>query len=109
MQNEKNQIKSLGEEGSEVSAQMGFKVKNKGIKAMNYIIEASTANPETRHGYERGNLSDYTITSSKQTVNQAIKMYWNHGYWVEVYNENTKELLAGPFNPDEMLPPIFLG
>lgn len=38
MRNEKNQTKSLGEEGSEVSAQMGFKVKNKGIKAMNYAI-----------------------------------------------------------------------
>lgn len=38
MQNEKNQTKSLGEEGSEVSAQMGFKNKSEGIKTMKYVI-----------------------------------------------------------------------
>lgn len=46
MQNEKNQTKSLGEEGSEVSAQMGFKVKNERNKTMNYVI-SKIANAST--------------------------------------------------------------
>lgn len=73
------------------------------VPAIKYCIEASTSNPATRQGYERDNLSDYETTHSKAEAKKWIEAYWRRGYWVEVFNDNNKELIAGPFNPDEAL------
>lgn len=84
-------------------AQPGAAVGPFTIPTIKYCIEASTSNPETRQGFERGNLHDYTITESKTEANKWIKAYWSRGYWVEVFNDNNKELVAGPFDPDKSL------
>lgn len=55
-------------------------------------------------GYVRGNLKTYRIVGSRTQANQCAVNFWMKGYWVEVYDKETGELLAGPLNPDEALP-----
>lgn len=78
------------------------------MTTVNFCIEASTSNPETRQGYERGNLADYTVTTYRPEVIRSANYFLWRGYWVEIYNDDTKELLAGPFDPDSPLPTIVL-
>lgn len=69
-----------------------------------FCIEASNSNPETRTGYERGNLADYSVTTERPKAANIARSYLRRGYWVEVYDDETKELLAGPFDPEQPEP-----
>ena len=71
---------------------------------MQFSIEASTTNPEMRQGYERDNLADYSVTTSRAKAAANASAYLRRGLWVEVYNDETKELLAGPLDPDQPTP-----
>jgi len=74
------------------------------LRGKTFCIEASVSNPERRQGHARANLADYTTTGSCSAVAQVAARYHALGYWVEVYNDRTKELVAGPFSPDEPFP-----
>ncbi|EMP3151658.1 hypothetical protein WDX82_005115, partial [Salmonella enterica] len=69
-----------------------------------YRVEASATNPETRTGYERANLHDYRVAIFRDKANRYARTFWNEGYWVEVYDNETNELLAGPIDPDAAFP-----
>lgn len=69
-----------------------------------FVVEASNTNPATRHGYERGNLADREVHAAREQANQRTRFFLQRGHWVEIYDAATKELLAGPFDPDQVMP-----
>lgn len=73
-----------------------------------FVVEASNSNPATRHdlgyGSRHGNLSDFEIHATRTATNQRARFFLQRGHWVEVYDDDTKELLAGPFDPDQAAP-----
>ena len=71
---------------------------------MPFNIEASTSDPRTREGYARDNLADYAVRQTRPKACDQAQRYWRLGYWVEVYDQNSGELLAGPIDPDQPLP-----
>lgn len=72
----------------------------KGV-AMNFRINVSTANPSTN---VRNALLDTTEATDRATVNKVARNFLERGYWVEVFDAESSELLAGPFDPDQALP-----
>ncbi|MBV8248480.1 MAG: hypothetical protein JO200_08505 [Comamonas sp.] len=88
---------------SRTSCDCGYSVKP--VAEMPRLrVEASTSNPEERTGYERGNLHDYSIAESRKQARELARAYWHGGYWIEIYDDRSGELLAGPINPDAALP-----
>lgn len=69
-----------------------------------YCVEASTRNPVERTGYERDNLADYQPVATRAKAAGFAAKFHRNGYWVEVYDLLSKELIAGPFDPDQALP-----
>ena len=67
-----------------------------------FVVEASNSDPATRH--ERDNLADFEIHATRTATNQRARFFLQRGHWVEVYDNDTKELLAGPFDPDQTAP-----
>lgn len=72
------------------------------------VVEASNSDPATCHGLGRGSrrdsLAGFEIHATRTATNQRARFFLQRGYWVEVYDDATKELLAGPFNPDQAAP-----
>ena len=69
-----------------------------------FVVEASNSDPATRHGHERDNLADCEIHATRIATNQCARFFLRRGLWVEGYDDDTKELLAGPFDPDQATP-----
>ena len=69
-----------------------------------FVIEASDSNPAMRDGYERDNQADYAVHATRAAANECARLFLQRGHWVEIYNDATKELLAGPFDPDQADP-----
>ena len=69
-----------------------------------FIVEASYSNPTVRHSREGNNLSGIESHATRTATNQRTHYVLQRGYWVEVYDEETRELLAGPFDPDQAAP-----
>jgi hypothetical protein len=71
-------------------------------------VEASNSDPANCHGLGHGNwrdnLADVEIHATRTATNQRARFFLQRGYWVEVYDDVTKELLAGPFDPDRAAP-----
>jgi hypothetical protein len=85
-------------------AQASSKASGKAENLKSYRIEASITNPENRTGFERGNLHDYHTVIDRKKANGHALNFWRQGYWVEVYDNETNELMAGPFDPDSAIP-----
>ncbi len=71
---------------------------------MALIVEASTLDPVTREGYAKDNLVDYEVCPTRPKACEQARRYYRSGYWVEVYDQESRELLAGPIDPDQPLP-----
>ena len=73
-----------------------------------FVIEASNSNPVNCHGLgcsnRRDNLADCEVHMTRTATNQRARFFLQRGHWVEVYDDDTKELLAGPFDPDQAAP-----
>ena len=73
-----------------------------------FVVEASNSDPTTCHGLARGNrrdnLAGFEIHATRTATNQRARFFLLRGYWVEVYDDDPKELLAGPFAPDQAAP-----
>ena len=71
-------------------------------------MEASNIDPATQHQRERDELIGRELHACRTTANRAARCFLQRGLWVEVYDDDSKELLAGPFDPD--LPtPSYIG
>jgi len=73
-----------------------------------FAVEASNSDPATCQGLgsgsRRDNLADFEIHATRTATNQRARYFLRRGHWVEVYDDDTKELLAGPFDPDQTAP-----
>jgi hypothetical protein len=69
-----------------------------------FCIEASRKNPETLQSFERDNLIDTAKTIVRKEARTQALNFLRGGYWVEIFNDGTKELIAGPFDPDQPEP-----
>jgi hypothetical protein len=69
-----------------------------------FVVEAGNVDPATLHQHERDELIDRELHTCRTTANGAARSFLQRGLWVEVYDDETKELLAGPFDPDQAAP-----
>ena len=83
------------------SAKQSNRADVEGQKLTGYRIEASIQNPETQTGADP---HDCFIVEARAKANFHAKNFWRKGYWVEVYDNSTGELLAGAINPDCAFP-----
>ena len=69
-----------------------------------FVVEAGNADPATQHQHERDELTDRELHTCRSATNLAARSFLQRGLWVKVYDDATKELLAGPFDPDQPAP-----
>lgn len=69
-----------------------------------FVVEAGNTDPATQHQHEHDELTDRELHSCRTAANRAARACLQRGLWVEVYDDETKELLAGPFDPDQAAP-----
>ena len=69
-----------------------------------FVVEAGNIDPATLHQHERDELIDRELHTCRSATNRAARSFLQRGFWVEVYDDETKELLAGPFDPDQPAP-----
>jgi len=69
-----------------------------------FVVEAGNADPAAQHQHERDELTDRELHTCRSATNLAARSFLQRGLWVEVYDDATKELLAGPFDPDQPAP-----
>ena len=73
-----------------------------------FVVEASNSEPATCDGLGSGSrrdkLADFEIHATRVATNHRTRYFLRRGHWVEVYDDDTKELLAGPFDPDQAAP-----
>ena len=73
-----------------------------------FWMEASRIDPVTRQSWKREPLAAFTKTDKRDMVRQQTYNYLSRGLWVEVFDLDTKELIAGPFDPDQPMPKFIL-
>ena len=64
-------------------------------------MKAGNVDPVTWHQHERDELIDRELYTCRSTTNRAARSFLQRGFWVEIYNDETNGLLAGPFDPDQ--------
>lgn len=64
---------------------------------MQMRIEARTGEPATAQPAE---LADTAITERRAEAARCAREFLRCGYWVEIFDEESGELVAGPFDPD---------
>ena len=72
-----------------------------------FVVEAGKADPATQHQHELDELTDRELHTCRSTANRAARSFLRRGLWVEVYDDETQELLAGPFDPEQP-PPSYI-
>ena len=69
-----------------------------------FVVEAGNIDPSKQHQHEHDELIDRELHTCRTTANRAARSFLQQGLCVEVYDDETKELLAGPFDPDQATP-----
>lgn len=69
-----------------------------------FVVEAGNADPATQHQHVHDDLIDRELHTCRTAANRAARAFLQRGLWVEVYDDETRELLAGPFDPDQPTP-----
>ena len=68
------------------------------------VVEAGNIDPATEQQHRRDKLIDRELHTCRTATNRAARAFLQRGLWVEVYDDDTRELLAGPFDPDQAAP-----
>ena len=69
-----------------------------------FLVEAANIDPSNQHQHEHDERIDRELHTCRTTANRAARAFLQRGLWVEVYDDETKDLLAGPFDPDQAAP-----
>jgi hypothetical protein len=69
-----------------------------------FVVEASNCDPTNRNSHRHDSIADCETHATRAATNQRARYFLLRGHWVEVYDGDTKELLAGPFDPDQPAP-----
>lgn len=70
--------------------------------APHFCVEGRTADPRTVDGGD--SLTEYQPTQTASEAERFARAYHRRGLWAEIFSQDTKKLLAGPFDPDEAMP-----
>ena len=71
---------------------------------LRFVVEARNADPATQHQHQHDELIDRELHTCRTTANRAAHSFLQRGFWVEVYDDESKELLGGPFDRDQPVP-----
>ena len=69
-----------------------------------FVVQAGNQDPAAQRHHKLDGLIDHELHMSRAAANRAAIHFLLRGLWVEVYDADTKELLAGPFDPDQAAP-----
>ena len=69
-----------------------------------FVVQAGNIDPATQHQHGRDEMIEREPHTSRASANRAARSFLQRGLWVEVYDDDTRELLAGPFDPDQPAP-----
>ena len=69
-----------------------------------FVVEASNSDPTTSRGHMHDKPADCETHATRAAANRRARFFLQRGRWVEIYDSDTKELLAGPFDPDQAIP-----
>ena len=69
-----------------------------------FVVQAGNIDPSSQHQHVRDQLNDREMHTCRSATNRAARSFLRRGLWVEVYDDESKELLAGPFDPDQPAP-----
>ena len=69
-----------------------------------FVVEAGNIDPSTQNQHQHDELIDHELHTCRTTANRAARSFLQRGLWVGVYDDESKELLAGPFDPDQPAP-----
>ncbi len=69
-----------------------------------FKVEAGIRDPSAQHLHDLEGLIDHEVQTGRAAANRAARAFLQRGLWVEVYDDDTQELLAGPFDPDQAAP-----
>ena len=69
-----------------------------------FVVEAGNRDSAAQHHHEYEGLSNHELHTGRAAAHRAARSFIQRGFWVEVYDDDTKELLAGPFDPDQPAP-----
>ena len=72
------------------------------------VVEAGNIDPATLHQHERDELVNRGLYTCRSTTNRAARAFLQRGIWVEVYDDKTKELPTGLFDPDQSALPYIV-
>ena len=72
--------------------------------ACRFKVEAGMRDPSAQHHHDLAGLNDHEVHTGRAAANRAARAFLQRGLWVEVYDDDTQELLAGPFDPDQPAP-----
>lgn len=71
---------------------------------MKYLVEATPSDPGQLVGRAREHVHNFNLCDSRRDAARCAKLFHLQGYWVEIYDNATQELLAGPLDPDRPFP-----
>ena len=69
-----------------------------------FVVKAGNQDPADQHHHERERLVDHELHISRTAANRAARLFMQSGLSVEFYDDDIKELLAGPFDPNQTAP-----
>ena len=69
-----------------------------------FVVDASNGDPTTGRSHMHDNAVDCETHANRGATNQCARFFLQLGLRVEVYDRDTKELLAEPFDPDQAAP-----
>ena len=69
-----------------------------------FRLQAYITNPVECDTNDQGNLVESQFQPDRKRTCQRVRRWLRFGYWVEVYDCESLELVAGPFDPDQPEP-----
>ena len=72
--------------------------------ARSFRLQAYVTNPVECGANDRGNLVESQVQHDRKRACQRVRLWLRTGYWVEVFDNDSGELVAGPFDPEQAAP-----
>ena len=79
-------------------------VEAAGQPARRFRLQAYVTNPVECDTNDQGNLVESQFQPDRRRTCQRVRRWLRFGYWVEVFDNESHELVAGPFDPEQAAP-----
>ncbi|MDN4571900.1 hypothetical protein DBB29_24895 [Pandoraea cepalis] len=68
------------------------------------LVQATQNDPGALVGRVREQVHNFNVCDSRKDAARCARLFHRQGYWVEIYDHETQELLSGPLDPDVPFP-----